>query len=128
MDATHIQLVEVLISKIEEGIFHSKLICKFEDTDIEIDSRTSDALALAVRFDCPIYTYESILDNIDLSDKIPMRDKSTNEPIHSTPVEKEENDLIKMSIADLQRQLDEALELEDYIKAAKIRDEMNSRK
>jgi bifunctional DNase/RNase len=66
MLATQLQLVEVLIHKINEGIFYAKLICQTGNETIEIDSRTSDALALAVRFDTPIYTYESILDSAGL--------------------------------------------------------------
>ena len=63
MLATHLQLLEVLIHRIHEGIFYAKLICQSGADTLEIDSRTSDALALAVRFDTPIYTFESILDS-----------------------------------------------------------------
>ncbi len=130
MDSTHIQLTEVVISKIQEGVFYAKLICKFNHTDIEIDSRTSDALALAVRFDCPIYTYSSILDNagIQLDKESTQKDSLQNELSNLSPSEKEELNIKQMTIAELQNKLNEALETEDYIKAAKIRDEINSRK
>ncbi|HMN33204.1 MAG TPA: bifunctional nuclease family protein [Chitinophagaceae bacterium] len=130
MDSTHIQLTEVIISKIQEGVFYAKLICKFNHTDIEIDSRTSDALALAVRFDCPIYTYSSILDNagIQPDKESTQKDLPQNELSNLSPSEKEEFNIKKMTVAELQNKLNEALETEDYIKAAKIRDEINSRK
>ena len=63
MNAFNVELHEVIISNLQEGIFYSKLICSNNDDTIEIDSRTSDALALAVRFGCPIYTYENILNS-----------------------------------------------------------------
>ena len=63
MDAFSLQLTEIIIYKIQEGIFYSKLICHSPTETIEVDSRTSDALAIAVRFDAPIYTYENILDS-----------------------------------------------------------------
>jgi hypothetical protein len=62
MQAFSVELHEVVITDLQEGIFYSKLLCSNEQDTVEIDSRTSDALALAVRFGCPIYTYEKILD------------------------------------------------------------------
>jgi bifunctional DNase/RNase len=63
MMAFAVELHEVIINDLQEGIFYSKLVCSSEKDTVEIDSRTSDALALAVRFGCPIYTYDNILDN-----------------------------------------------------------------
>ena len=63
MTALAIDLHEIIICDLQEGIFYSKLVCSSENDTVEIDSRTSDALALAVRFGCPIYTYENILDS-----------------------------------------------------------------
>ena len=130
MIATHLELVEVLIHKINEGIFYAKLICQLGTDTLEIDSRTSDALALAVRFDTPIYTYESILDSagLQMDDAAPkpiMKDDEKKSKIKTSSSEKS---LKNLSIEDLQKQLDEVLEQEDYIKAAQIRDEINSRK
>ena len=130
MIATHLELVEVLIHKINEGIFYAKLICQLGTDTLEIDSRTSDALALAVRFDTPIYTYESILDSagLQMDDTAPkpmMKDDEKKSKIKTSSSEKS---LKNLSIEDLQKQLDEVLEQEDYIKAAQIRDEINSRK
>src|SRR6478735_234424 len=63
MNAFNVELQEIVISDLQEGIFYSKLVCVNEHDTVEIDSRTRDALALAVRFGCPIYTYENILEN-----------------------------------------------------------------
>src|SRR5678815_1319398 len=63
MNAFNVDLVEVIITDLQEGIFYSKLVCTSENDTVEIDSRTSDALALAVRFGCPVYTFEHILDS-----------------------------------------------------------------
>jgi hypothetical protein len=130
MLATQLQLVEVLIHKINEGIFYAKLICQTGSETIEIDSRTSDALALAVRFDTPIFTYESILDSAGLqmdetTPKKAVRDEDKKSKIKLSTLA---SDLNKLSLAELQKQLSEVLETEDYIKAAQIRDEINSRK
>src|SRR4026207_592760 len=63
MNAFAIELHEIIICDLQEGIFYSKLVCSSDNDTVEIDSRTSDALALAVRSGCPIYTYENILDS-----------------------------------------------------------------
>ena len=130
MTAFSVELHEVVISNLQEGIFYSKLVCSNSDDTIEIDSRTSDALALAVRFGCPIYTYENILNSagILLDD---TTGKKTNKPLSPTISEHEkgaEDDLHAMSLQDLNTLLGEVLEQEDYIRAITIRDEINSRK
>src|SRR5213075_1660950 len=63
MMAFNVDLVEVIINDLQEGIFYSKLVCSTENDTVEIDSRTSDAIALAVRFGCPIFTFENILES-----------------------------------------------------------------
>lgn len=131
MHTTQLQLEEVLIHKIQDGIFYAKLLCKMGNETIEIDSRTSDALALAVRFDCPIYTYESILDSAGLQLDENIQPDELNEVSENTPkpkVDKYQSDLKKMTFEQLNHLLTEVLEAEDYIKAAQIRDEINSRK
>lgn len=130
MLATQLQLVEVLIHKINEGIFYAKLICQTGSETIEIDSRTSDALALAVRFDTPIYTYESILDSagLQMDETTPKKAVKDDDKKSKIKVSTLATDLNKLSLAELQKQLNEVLETEDYIKAAQIRDEINSRK
>jgi bifunctional DNase/RNase len=123
MSAFELKLIEVLIHRIHEGIFFAKLICQSPVETIEIDSRTSDALALAVRFDCPIYTYESILDTAGL-----QMDENPKAPVEKKKPKPNKNDLVSMSLTDLQNMLQDVLDKEDYIRAAQIRDEINSRK
>jgi bifunctional DNase/RNase len=123
MTAFNLQLQEVYICDLQEGIFYSKLVCHNSNDTIEIDSRTSDALALAVRFGCPVYVYEHILDQAGLTnektDKITMPDTITKTS--------ERSDLAKLSLAELNQLLSEVLEQEDYIRAIDIRDEINKR-
>ncbi len=82
MLATHLQLVEVLIHRIHEGIFYAKLICQTGAETLEIDSRTSDALALAVRFGCPIYTFEHIIEeaSVQVEDSTAKKKKGGKSP------------------------------------------------
>lgn len=128
MVAFNIELKEIVISDLKEGIFYSSLICENGTDTIEIDSRTSDALALAVRFNCPIYTFDHILDNAGIL----MEDSQTKSAdISSTTISSEsseKNNLQSLSIEELQNLLNEVLEQEDYVRAIAIRDEINSRK
>src|SRR5699024_1785260 len=103
-----------------------KLICADKEETIEIDSRTSDALALAVRFGCPIYTYQSILEQAGISMEESGK-KNKEESVGGTERSREE-DLSKLSIEELNQLLKEVLEKEDYIRAIAIRDEINGRK
>jgi bifunctional DNase/RNase len=129
MNAFGIELVEIIISDLQEGIFYSKLVCSSENDTVEIDSRTSDALALAVRFGCPVFTYENILDSAGI-----LMEETTGEKKKKgkkEPVEEEvstNQDLKTMTIEDLNTLLNDVLEKEDYIRAIAIRDEINSRK
>ena len=127
MHAFNVELMEIVINDLQEGIFFSKLVCISEHDTVEIDSRTSDALALAVRFGCPIYTFENILENAGIlmedSGKKKKGDIPVDEPVH---VSNEE--LTLMSTEDLKKLLSEVLEQEDYLKAIAIRDELNKRK
>lgn len=130
MIAFNIELKEIVISDLKEGIFYSSLICESDSETIEIDSRTSDALALAVRFNCPIYTFDHILDNagILMEDTQPKPQESSSNT--STPVQEhsERSNLERLSIEELHTLLNEVLEQEDYVRAIAIRDEINSRK
>ncbi len=130
MSANQIHLNEVLIHRIHEGIFYAKLICQSPTETIEIDSRTSDALALAVRFDAPIFTFESILDSAGLQmDETAPKSIGTDEEKKSKPkISSVKNDLAALSISELQTLLEDVLDQEDYIRAAQIRDEINARK
>ncbi|HLW07341.1 MAG TPA: bifunctional nuclease family protein [Marinilabiliaceae bacterium] len=124
--AFSIQLVEVVIYKLEEGIFYSELVCLKEKELIRIDSRISDAVALALRFNCPIYTFEEIMTKagivLDLED-------SKKEDVDKTEKSSTEKDtsLSSKSIGELNTMLKEAVESENYEKASKIRDEIQRR-
>lgn len=132
MLAFQIDLHEVVISRLHEGVFYSQLICSSENDTIEIDSRTSDALALAVRFGCPIYTYESVLEtasNVTEVEETKEESESESKVIESNEQSASEikSNLSKLSIEELQQKLNEVLENEDYLQAIAIRDEISSR-
>ena len=130
MSAFNIELHEIIISDLQEGIFYSKLVCSSDNDTIEIDSRTSDALALAVRFGCPVYTYEHILESAGILMEDPGPGKKKKAPTVTTTEEgsSSKEDLKTMALEDLNTLLNEVLEQEDYIRAIAIRDEINSRK
>jgi uncharacterized protein len=127
MMAFSVELHEVVISDLQEGIFYSKLLCSNENDTVEIDSRTSDALALAVRFHCPIYTYEHILESAGILMEDNNKKKKV-EAVAAMPDDPAREDLRKLSLEELQTLLNEVLESEDYLRAIAIRDEINSRK
>lgn len=132
LNAFAIDLHEIIICDLQEGIFYSKLVCSSENDTIEIDSRTSDALALAVRFGCPIYTYENILESAGIlmedTDKGSKKKKTKQEAVVETEGSSANDDLKTMSLEELNHLLNEVLDSEDYIRAIAIRDEINSRK
>lgn len=128
-----INLREVLIDNLQEGIFYSKLICERDGQEIEIDSRTSDALALAVRFNCPVYTYEFILDSAGAIINDPESEEEEDDDLASSleAIQEEaaqQDDLGEMSIKDLNDRLKDFLDQEDYESAARVRDEIERRK
>jgi uncharacterized protein len=129
MMAFNLTMHEIVINDLQEGIFYSKLVCSSENDTVEIDSRTSDALALAVRFGCSIYTYENILDQagVLMDDEMNAKqDINISAPATVQNISSGEN-LSKMSLEDLNNLLNEVLESEDYIRAIAIRDEIKSR-
>ena len=132
MVAFNLDLHEIIICDLQEGIFYSKLICSSEKDTVEIDSRTSDALALAVRFGCPIYTYENILDSAGIlmedTDTKGKKKKVKQEVIIEDERPAGNEDLKTMTLDELNNLLNEVLEGEDYIRAIAIRDEINSRR
>ena len=113
-----VELREVIINNLRDGIFYSTLVLEKDGKTYQVDSRTSDALALAVRFHCPVYTYEFILDNAGVTMPEPEKEKRRT---------KHRNDLESHSLAKLQTMLDEAIGNEDYERAAKLRDEIDKR-
>ncbi len=127
MMAFSVDLHEVVISDLQEGIFYSKLLCSNDKDTVEIDSRTSDALALAVRFGCPIYTYENILESAGILTEDAGGGKKKTVTTTTQEGAASQDDLKDMSLEDLQNLLNDVLEQEDYIRAVAIRDEINSR-
>lgn len=124
-----IDIEQVLIYNLVEGIFFSKLIATMGGRTAEIDARTSDAVAIAVRFNCPIFCEEFILDQAGISSDeggLSAEDADEIEEELEGIINDEEN--FGTSVDELQKQLDTALEREDYEKASKIRDEINKRK
>ena len=127
-----IQLKEVIIYNLVEGIFYAKLVCARDNNEVEIDARTSDAIALAVRFNCPIYTYEFILNSAGIimeEDVAKEKEGAEVKTVKEGAKEKEtEEDYKKKTMDELRDLLQKALDREDYEKASKIRDELNRRK
>ncbi len=124
----NIHITEVIINKFEEGIFFSKLICVHEGKVSEIDSRTSDAVALALRFSCPIYSYQSIIDDAGIM----LEDEPIGEDPEATSdnITEEENatDYSDFLLEELEDMLRKSIENENYEDASKIRDEIKRRK
>ena len=119
-----IEVTEVIIYKLEEGIFYSELVCKKGEEVVNIDSRTSDAVALALRFSCPIYTYEEIIDKAGI---VLDFDKKEEEDKATLTVRPSSTKYNTKTIEELKKLLQEAIEDEDYERASGIRDEINSR-
>ncbi len=125
-----IDLKEVVINNLLDGIFYARLICERNGEVFEIDSRTSDALAMAVRFNCPIYTYEFILDAAGVvleepEGKATAKTGATRTRRKKGPVKGAS--LTTYSVDELNKLLEDVLSKEDYEQAAKIRDEINRR-
>lgn len=123
-----LELEEVRIDKLEEGVFFAKLWCSSAEKKVVIDARSSDAIALAIRFNCPVYTTKDILNEAgivmeDLEDEGPERPEY--EPDYPTA---EVNEWDKFDLDELEKMLEEAIQVEDYDKAAVIRDEISKRR
>lgn len=122
-----ISVMEVFIYKLEEGVFFSRLICNNGEKEISIDSRTSDAVALALRFGCPIYITEEILNKAGITVNPESNENSGNSEVDSI-LEPESSKYDSLSDEELYKMIDEAVKTEDYEKAAAIRDEIEKRK
>jgi bifunctional DNase/RNase len=121
LDAFSIEITEVIINNLLDGIFYAQLVCTQDGKSVSIDARTSDAISMAVRFGCPIYTYDFIMDSagVILENEQESSPKKENTPKRS---------LEDFNINALEKLLDEALEKEDYEKAAKIRDVIQTKR
>ena len=134
-DRFSIEIKEVIIHKLVDGVFFSSLVCEKDGVEEIIDARTSDAIAIAVRFQAVIYTYENILDKagvylkseeqLNLNDPSEIQDISLD--TESLLGVDKESSYSKLSIAELNVQLDKAVSDENYELAAKIRDEISQR-
>ena len=137
LETFDVELKEVIINNLLDGIFYARLVCLKDGEEIEIDSRTSDALAMAVRFNCPIYTYEFILDAagviLEDSEETEEDDDAIEkpQPTQSRKTRRKKsssgNTLASYTVEDLNKMLEEVLSDEDYERAAKIRDEIQRR-
>src|ERR1035437_5633347 len=127
--AFEIKVTEVVIYKLEEGIFYSELVCMRDNKQIIIDSRTSDAVALSLRFDCPIYTTDEILQRagIVIEFENEQGQEEWHQPLRNEPM-RGKHEYEKYTSAELTQMLNNAVHAEDYEKASAIRDEINRRK
>ncbi|GAB3225389.1 bifunctional nuclease family protein [Hymenobacter seoulensis] len=137
-EQVHVAVLEVLISDLKEGVFYSKIVCSDGASTFELDSRPSDAIAIGLRFGVPIFTVESVLSEAgiilsDLDENADEDDDDTDEDEDEdndqpSPKPSEPRDPSgQVSLDELTKMLAQALEREDYEKAAKIRDELNKR-
>lgn len=128
LDTFEIELQEVIINNLLDGIFYARLVCVHNGEVFEIDSRTSDAIAMAVRAECPIYTYEFIMEQAGVLLEEGEEGEVPKEKQKPVTKRKPKSDRFEdMSIDALTKLLDDVLAKEDYEKAAKIRDEINKR-
>ena len=123
-----VELIEVVLTRFLEGVFYAMLICKQGDDITMIDSRPSDAIALAVRFHCPISAYENVMNEagIEMEDVKDM-DADTDTPSESDDLDEPTDALDNLSVEQLQKLLQIAIDEEDYEKAAELRDLINSK-
>jgi len=127
-DTFEIKVLEVIVYNLVEGIFFSKLICqRGNEQPIEIDTRTSDAIALAVRFKCPIYTYEFILDRAGIILDEEDMESLSQEESEEIEVPDDSSAFSSMDVDELNAELQKALDEEDYERASELRDELNKR-
>jgi bifunctional DNase/RNase len=125
LDTFGVDLKEVVINNLLDGIFYARLVCVKNGELFEIDSRTSDAIAMAVRFECPIFTYDFILEaaGVILEDQ----EEEESSPVRAAATAPSSERLEDYALDALQRRLQEVLDMEDYEMAAKIRDEIKRR-
>ena len=129
-----IKFNHVIISKLKDGVFFSNIVCENNDDIIKIDSRTSDAIALSIRFNIPIFVKKDILDEAGFDDdekyseEINFADNNFFKDENSNKSYIKSKDIKKISTNNIKKMLENSLQNEDYEMAAKLRDELNSRK
>ncbi|MBC7886097.1 MAG: bifunctional nuclease family protein [Saprospiraceae bacterium] len=123
LDAYEIEIKEVVINNLLDGIFYAQLICEQNGNVIQIDARTSDAISMAVRYGCPIYTFEFIMENAGV-----ILDEEEEEKKPTIGSKSKRSAIENMSLSGLEKLLEESLEKEDYERAAQLRDLINSKK
>jgi uncharacterized protein len=128
----HFTIEEIIISDLKEGVFFAKIICTDGLKKMEVDARPSDAIAIGLRFDSPIFTYENILAEagIVLTDEADDEPEVKPEPktrVKKGEASKSQDDYKNLSVDKLNELLKDAIDKEDYEKAAKIRDELSKR-
>ncbi len=139
-DRFEIQVKQVIIHKLVDGVFYSSIICERDKIEEIIDARTSDAIALALRFNAPIFTYRTILDKAGIFLKFSSKEKEKDESSDSIMVDEilQEGETVEMdsgssgaykelTLEELHQELEKAVTSEDYEKAAKLRDEISKR-
>jgi|TARA_B110000208_G_scaffold107881_1_gene133773 bifunctional DNase/RNase len=133
-DRFSINIQQVIIHKLVDGVFFSSLICEKEGVEEIIDTRTSDAIAIAVRFEAPIYTYEKVLDkagvNLKVDEEFDLHEEFDSEEDEIELKEvftKKESPFLGISLRELHNQLEKAVDNENYELAANIRDEISKR-
>jgi len=128
LETLNVSLKEVIINNLVDGIFYAILVCIKDNEILQIDSRTSDALALAVRFECPIYTYEFILESAGILAEEIESEIESEVPTARKQKATQGSSLASYSIDALDKLLEDVLSNEDYERAVEIRDEMEKRK
>lgn len=130
LDNFDIEIKEVIINNLLDGVFHAILICESNGERAEIDSRTSDAIAMAVRYGCPVYTYEFILEaaGVELEDAEEGSDDESKSKRRRSRAKKVTMPFSEQSQSELNELLAKVIGDEDYEKAALIRDELKKRK
>jgi len=130
LDNYGIEVKEVVINNLLDGVFHARLVCDFNGEITEIDSRSSDAIAMAVRYGCPVYTYEFILEaaGVELEDEEEGSDDDSKPKRRRQRAKKVAMPFSDQSNSELSELLAKVIKGEDYEKAALIRDELNKRK
>lgn len=126
--AFDIALLEVTIFKLEEGIFYSELLCEMNGKEIKVDSRTSDAVALALRFKCPIYTTEEILTKAGIVLEMDESGSPDTSKFEKSVNPSSKSPFSHYTMQELEDMLNDAVQNENYEKASEIRDEIHNRK